>query len=219
LKTALIIGGSGLVGSQLIEILLNSSKYDKVVSFVKRETGLKHPKLTQHIIAFDQPETYRDLIKGDDFFCTIGTTIKKAGTKEAFRKVDFEYPKQFAEMALKNKVDQFLFISSIGADSASTSFYLKTKGEIEDYLESCKFANVSILRPSILLGNRNEFRLGEKLGIFVMEAFSFLLVGNLRKYKPIESKTVAEALFAIAQKEHKGFTVYESDQIKKIVAG
>ena len=121
MKTALIIGGTGLVGSQLLNILLNSSDYEKVISFVKRDSGLKHPKLIQHIIDFDQPETYRELVKGDDFFCTIGTTIKKAGTQEAFRKVDFGYPQQFAKVASPNNVKQFLIVSSLGANSSSSN--------------------------------------------------------------------------------------------------
>ena len=92
MKTALVIGSSGLIGSHLLNLLLESSHYDKVVTFVKRDTGIKHPKLTQHIIDFDKPETYKELVVGDDLFCTIGTTIKKAGSQNAFRKVDFEYP-------------------------------------------------------------------------------------------------------------------------------
>lgn len=216
MKTALIIGSTGLIGSQLLELLLENQDYEKVIVFVKRDTGIQHPKLTQHIIDFDKPETYRELVKGDDFFCTIGTTIKKAGSKEAFRKVDFEYPQQFATFASQNKVKQFLIISSIGANKSSGNFYLKTKGEIEDFLKNCSFESISILRPSILLGNRKEFRFGEKAGAFVMKAFSFLLLGKLKKYKPIESKTVAEALVAIAQKNNKGFKIYESDVIQNI---
>ncbi len=216
MKTALIIGSTGLIGSQLLNLLLESQNYDKVITFVKRDTGIKHPKLTQHIIDFDKPETYKDLVVGDDFFCTIGTTIKKAGSKEAFRKVDFEYPRQFAAFALQNKVKQFLIISSLGADANSGNFYLKTKGEIQDFLKDCNFESVAVLQPSLLLGNRTEFRLGEKVGAFFMKTLSFLFLGNLKKYKPIESKTVAKALLAIAQTNNKGFKIYESDAIQEI---
>ncbi len=216
MKTALIIGSTGHVGSQLLEILLKSDRYDNVVTFVKRDTGISHPKLKQHIIDFDKPKSYQDLIVGDDFFCTIGTTIKKAGSKEAFRTVDFEYPKQFAAFALQNKVKRFLIISSLGADASSSNFYLKTKGEIQNFLSSCTFESVSILQPSLLLGNRSEFRFGEKMGAFFMKAFSFLLIGSLKKYKAIESKTVAKALFAIAQQNKSGYTIYESDEIQEI---
>jgi uncharacterized protein YbjT (DUF2867 family) len=215
-KTALIIGSTGLIGSQLLNLLLESPNYARVITFVKRDTEIKHPKLTQHIIDFDKPETYKDLVVGDDFFCTIGTTIKKAGSQKAFRKVDFEYPKQFAAFALQNKVKQFLTISSLGADAKSGNFYLKTKGEIENFLKDCNFESVSVLQPSLLLGNRTEFRLGEKVGAFFMKTLSFLFLGNLKKYKPIESETVAKALLKIAQTNNKGFKIYESDLIQEI---
>lgn len=216
MKTALIIGSTGLIGSQLLNFLLDSNDYLKVITFVKRDTGIKHPKLTQHVIDFDKPETYKDLVVGDDFFCTIGTTIKKAGSKEAFRKVDFEYPRQFAAFALQNKVKQFLIISSLGADAKSGNFYLKTKGEIQDFLKDCNFESVAVLQPSLLLGNRTEFRLGEKVGAFFMKSLSFLFLGNLKKYKPIAGKTVAKALLKIAQTNNKGFKIYESDTIQEI---
>jgi uncharacterized protein YbjT (DUF2867 family) len=215
-KTALIIGSTGLIGSELLNLLLESSHYAKVITFVKRDTGIKHPKLTQHVIDFDKPETYKELVVGDDFFCTIGTTIKKAGSKEAFRKVDFEYPRQFASFALQNKVKQFLIISSLSADAKSGNFYLKTKGEIQDFLKDCNFESVAVLQPSLLLGNRTEFRLGEKVGAFFMKSLSFLFLGNLKKYKPIEGKTVAKALLKIAETNKKGFKIYESDAIQEI---
>jgi uncharacterized protein YbjT (DUF2867 family) len=216
LKTALIIGSTGLMGSQLMDIILESTDYDKVITFVKRDTGKIHPKLTQHIIDFDKPESYQNLVVGDDFFSTIGTTIKNAGSKEAFRKVDFNYPQQFASFALKNDVKQFLIISSLGADKASGNFYLKTKGEIEDFLKQSSLKSISVLRPSLLLGNRKEFRLGEKLGALFMKLFSFLFSGGLKKYKPIESAIVAKALFRIAQTNKNGFSIYESDEVQQI---
>jgi len=216
MKSALIIGSTGLIGSELVNLLLDSNDYTKVLTFVKRDSGIKHPKLTQYVIDFDKPETYTDLVVGDDFFCTIGTTIKKAGSQNAFRKVDFEYPKQFAAFALDNKVKQFLIISSLNADAMSGNFYLKTKGEIQDFLKNCAFESVAVLQPSLLLGNRTEFRLGEKVGAFFMNAFSFFFQGNLKKYKPIEGKTVAKALLKIAQKNVKGFKIYESDVMQEI---
>ena len=125
MKTALVIGSTGLIGSQLLNLLLESDEYSKVIAFAKRDIGINHAKLTQHIIDFDKPETYKELIVGDDFFCTIGTTIKNAGSQQAFRKVDFEYPKQFAVFAIDNKVKQFLIISSLGADATSGNFFKK----------------------------------------------------------------------------------------------
>lgn len=216
MKTALIIGSTGLIGSQLLQLLLESTEYSTVITFVKRDSGIQHLKLKQHIIDFDQPETYKELVAGDDFFCAIGTTIKNAGSQEAFRKVDFEYPKAFATIALQNNVKQFLIISSLGADAYSGNFYLKTKGEIQDFLKNCAFESVSVLQPSLLLGNRKEFRLGEKIGSFFMKLFSFLLIGNFKKYKPIESEAVTKAMFSLAQKNHKGFQVIASDAIQEI---
>ena len=216
MKTALIIGSTGLIGSHLLNQLLDSNDYIKVIAFVKRDTGLKHQKLTQNIIDFDQPETYKELVVGDDFFCTIGTTIKNAGSKDAFRKVDFEYPKEFATMALQNNVKQFLIISSLGADANSGNFYLKTKGEIQDFLKECNFESVTVLQPSLLLGDRKEFRLGEKIGSFFMKLFSFIFIGSIKKYKPIQAEDVSVAMFSIAQKNDKGFHILESDTIQEI---
>ena len=216
MKTALVIGSTGLIGSHLLNILLESNEYSKVIAFTKRDLGIKNSKLVQHIIDFDQPETYSQLIVGDDFFCTIGTTIKKAGSQKEFRKVDFEYPKQFASFALQNNVTQFLIISSLGANASSSNFYLKTKGEIQEYLKATDFETVAVLQPSLLLGDRTEFRLAEKVGGFFMKLLSFVFFGNLKKYKPIEGKTVAKALFTIAQRSNVGFKIYESDMIQEI---
>ncbi len=216
MKTALIIGSSGLIGKQLLNYLLESTAYEKVIAFNKRDIGSNHPKLEQHLIDFDNIVTYENLIKGDDFFCTIGTTIKKAGSKEAFRKVDYSYPKQFAEIAKTNNVKHFLIVSSLGANEKSSNFYIKTKGEIENFLIKSNFESLSIFRPSILAGDRDEFRLGEKFGLLFMNLFSFLFTGNLKKYKPIASEIVAKGMFTVAQKNKLGVSIYESDFIKKL---
>ena len=216
MKTALIIGSSGLIGKQLLSLLLESKDYDKVIVFNRKEMALNHPKLVQQLIDFEDIPSYKNLIKGDDFFCTIGTTIKKAGNKEAFRKVDFSYPKQFAEIAKTNNIKHFLIVSSLGADVNSSNFYLKTKGEIEQFIINSNIEIVSIFRPSILSGNRKEFRLGEKFGLMLMKVFSFLFIGNLKKYKPIASETVAQGMFAAAQKNKLGVSIYESDSIKNL---
>ncbi len=216
MKTALVIGSTGLIGSELLKILLESPEYTQVMTFVKRDLGIRHPKLIQHLIDFDQPESYKNLVVGDDFFCTIGTTIKNAGSQSAFRKVDYEYPRQFASFARQNKVKQFLIISSLNANAKSSNFYLKTKGDIQDFLKNCEFESVAVLQPSLLLGNRAEFRFGEKVGAFFMQTFSFLFQGNLKKYNAIEGKTVAKAMFKIAQRNDTGFKMYESDAIQEI---
>lgn len=216
MKTALVIGSTGLIGSQLVDILLESEHYQKVIIFVKREFGKSHPKLEQHLINFDAPETYQHLVKGDDLFCTIGTTIKKAGSQSAFRKVDYEYPIAFSKIAKTNNIKQFLIVSSLGANKDSNNFYLKTKGEMETELAKANFETTVIVRPSLLLGQRSEFRLGEKIGAIFMKGFSFVLLGSLKKYRAIESSIVARALYLLAQSSLKGYTIYESDELQNI---
>ena len=216
MKTAIIIGSTGLTGAHLLQKLLESNQYDKVINFSHRETNVVHPKLINYIVNFDKPEEFCDLVRGDDFFCTIGTTIKKAGSKDAFRKVDFTYPQHFAKCAMENGVSNFLIISAMGANPKSSNFYSRTKGEIEEYLKTSSFKSVSIMRPSLLLGNRQEFRFAEKVGGAVMKFLSFAFIGALAKYKAIEAKTLANAMFKIAQNNENGVAIYLSDKLQKI---
>ncbi|MBD8388993.1 NAD(P)H-binding protein [Dysgonomonas sp. BGC7] len=215
-KTAIIIGSTGLTGSLLLKILLSSNIYNQVISFVRKELKISHPKLIQHVIDFDNPDSYQDLVKGDDMFCCLGTTIKKAGSQKAFEKVDLEYPTLFAKAAAINGVKQFSIISSLGANPQSGNFYLKTKGRCEEALRVLAFKSTSIFRPSLLLGNRKEFRVGERLAEYVMRIFSILMVGPLKKYRAIKAKRVAFAMFQIAQSDSVGFHIYQSDEISDI---
>jgi uncharacterized protein YbjT (DUF2867 family) len=215
-KTALVIGSSGLIGSHLVIQLLSNPNFDKVIVFNRRPCLILHPKIEEHLIDFNDLKPIEPFVKGDVMFCTMGTTIKKAGSKEAFRLVDVVYPEQFAQMALNNQVKQFLLISSLGADLESTNFYLKTKGEIETFLQQSAFNSVSILRPSLLLGDRKEFRLGEKLATYILPVLSLFLIGPLKKYKAIEAKTVAKAMVNIALQNKPGFTIYPSDELQTI---
>lgn len=215
-KTAIIIGGSGLTGTQLLKILLTSNVYEKVVCLVRNASKISHPKLEQHVIDFDNPETYEELIEGDDMFCCLGTTIKKAGSEAEFEKVDLVYPIQFAKIASQRGIRQFSLISSLGANPNSGNFYLRTKGKCEEELRKIGFQSTSIFRPSLLLGNRKEFRLGEKTAEFFMRIFSIFMVGKFKKYRAIKSQDVAYAMYQIAQGNTVGFHVYESDQILNI---
>jgi uncharacterized protein YbjT (DUF2867 family) len=215
-KTAIIVGATGLIGNHLLNLLLNSPNYAKVIIFTKRPSQIQHSKLEEHQIDFENIQDYKHHIYGDDFFCTLGTTIKKAGSQEAFRKVDLEYPCLFADIAFKNNVKHFLIISSIGADEHSNNFYLKTKGELESKLRTIPFDSLSIFRPSLLLGNRKEFRLGEKIATLITPLFSFFLLGGLKKYRPIKAETVAKAMLNSANQNNVGFKIYESDGIEKL---
>jgi uncharacterized protein YbjT (DUF2867 family) len=215
-KTALVIGSSGLIGSHLVIQLLSNPNFEKVIVFNRRPCLILHPKIEEHLIDFNDLKTIEPFVNGDVMFCTMGTTIKKAGSKEAFRLVDVVYPEQFAQMALHNQIKQFLLISSLGADLESTNFYLKTKGEIETFLQQSAFKSISILRPSLLLGDRKEFRLGEKLATYILPVLSLFLIGTLKKYKAIEAKTVAKAMVNIALLNKPGFAIYPSDELQTI---
>lgn len=212
-KTAIIIGSTGLTGSHLLKILLNSEIYDKVISFVRQNTKISHPKLAQYVVDFDNIDSYKEYIEGNDMFCCLGTTIKKAGSQEAFEKVDLTYPLQFARVAATNGIKQFSIISSIGANPDSDNFYLRTKGKCEEELRKLPFQSISIFRPSLLEGNRKEFRLGEKLAKYAMTILSVFFVGKLRKYRPIKAKKVADTMYKIARQNTVGFHVYQSDEI------
>ncbi|MBF0575619.1 oxidoreductase [Dysgonomonas sp. GY617] len=215
-KTAILLGASGLVGSFLLDILLKSEEYSSVVIFVRKEINRKHPKLVEHVIDFDQLDKYANLVQGDDLFCCLGTTIKQAKTREAFKKVDYYYPLRFAEMAKENGVQQYLMVTSIGANAGSSVFYLKTKGESEEAIKKVNLSSTSVFRPASLLGPRKEVRAQEKIGEAVLKLVSFLLVGKLKKYKPVQAEKVAQAMYTIAQSPKEGFSIYESNQIQSL---
>lgn len=216
MKTALLIGATGLIGSELLNILLESEEYGKVIVFARREIELNNAKLEQHVIDFNKVLSYKEYIRGDDFFCCIGTTIKKAKTRQNFIRVDFIYPSLFAEIAKDNGVSRFLLISSIGANAKSGNYYLRTKGLMERKIRELEFSAAFIFRPSFLSGERQELRLGEKVGGFVLSLFSVFLIGKLKKYRPIKAQKVAEGMCKAAQSDRKTTYIYESDEIALI---
>lgn len=213
-KTAIILGASGLVGSFLLYNLIDGDAYDRVIALARKDLGVDHPKLITHVVDFGKPETYGHLIQGDDLFCCLGITIAQAGSKEAFRKVDYEYPVQFAQAARRQGISQYLMVSSVGADPRSSAFYLKTKGECEEAVAGTEINSVSIFRPASLSGNRKDFRLAERISLPILKLLSPLLVGKLRKYRPIEARQVARAMYNVSQSPEPGCTIYESDHIQ-----
>jgi uncharacterized protein YbjT (DUF2867 family) len=218
-RMAVLIGATGLIGSFVLQLLLAEKRYSRVKIFVRKPMDLTHSKLEQYIIDFDQPGTYRDLVKGDDLFCCLGTTMRTAGSKEAFYKVDHTYPVAFGKLGYENGIKQYLLVSSLGANSRSSNFYLKVKGETEDELQKTGFRSLIILRPSMLLGPRKEFRLGELIGKFFMQMFFFLFIGTLKKYRAIQAQDVAKAMVRLAGKKSEGVRVFESDAIVREAEG
>lgn len=207
-----------MVGSHCLDLLLKSDRYSQVISVGRRDLPLLHPKLEQRVVDFDKLQHYAAELAVDDVFCCLGTTIKKAGSKEAFYKVDHTYVVDLAKVTAAKGASQFIVVSAMGADASSLFFYNKVKGEMERDVQQAGFEAVHILRPSLLLGERTEHRAGEELASKIMKPLSSLMVGPLRKYKPIEAETVAKAMLYVASQHQKGVHIYPSDEIASLGA-
>jgi uncharacterized protein YbjT (DUF2867 family) len=215
-KSALLVGASGLVGRQCLQFLLEEPSYTHIVVLVRRSLSITHNKLVQHVVDFSELDTLGDYFTTDDVYCCLGTTIKKAGTQEAFRKVDFDYPIKIAALTQHLGANQFLIVTSLGANPHSRIFYNRVKGEVEEAIRKISFTTINIFRPSLLLGDRTEHRTGEKSGAFIMSGLKYVMVGPLRKYRAIQARDVAKAMVQVAQKNLKGLNIFESKQIQKI---
>lgn len=213
-KVALIAGASGLVGSQLLPLLLNCGRYAKVISIGRRPLPLMHPLLVQRTVDFDQLEEHRLSLIADDVFCCLGTTMRQAGSKEAFYKVDFLYVVKLAALTAANFAVQLLVVSSMGADAGSRFYYNRVKGEMEEAVRQAPFRAIHLFRPSLLLGPRPEKRLGEQVGAVVLRLARPLLLGPLRRYRAIEAQAVAQAMLNAAYQEASGVAVHFSDEIQ-----
>ena len=199
-RSALILGATGLVGNLILQEALNSGRYQKIIVLVRRPLDFQHPLLTQKVVDFSKLENFLVEPPVDDVFCCLGTTMKQAGSRKSFRKVDFEYPVQIAHL-LQAQIQHFLVISALGANAKSLLFYNRVKGEMEDALLKCNFPFLTIARPSLLLGTRKEeVRLLEQSGMKVAKVIRPLLCGSLKKYAAIEAGDVAAALLDQAEK-------------------
>lgn len=214
--TAVVLGATGLTGNSLVTLLLHDNRFSKVKVLLRSPSLKQRPGLEAVIVDFDDEEGLASALHGDVLFCCIGTTIAKAGSKENFRKVDFEIPVRCATIAHRQNMQQFLLVSAIGANPASINFYSRTKGETEQAIEKIGFPALHIFRPSVLLGPREEFRLGEWIGKFLILVFYFLLQGRWKKYRSIKAVNVAKAMINAAINTPSGTHVYESDAIKEL---
>ncbi|WP_409344103.1 oxidoreductase [Paenibacillus sp. MBLB4367] len=216
-KKALLFGATGLIGRELLTILLDSRHYDAVIAVVRKPLKLSHPKLTQHVVDFAKLGDFASAFQADDVFCCLGTTIRKAGSQEAFAKVDVEYPLAIARLTEQAGARHMAVVSSIGAKADSRTFYLRMKGQMEEGVRRLGPPSVHAFRPSFLLGEREEVRTGEQIASALSRIFAFLLAGPLRKYKPIPGRTVALAMHNAAQRPAQlGFAAFESDEIGSI---
>ena len=216
MKTALIFGSSGLIGSELLNAVKKNNNYNKIKLFVRSAPNNNDPKVEIIQTDFNNLEKYKNSMLGDDCFFCIGTTRKDTPDKNEYRRIEHNIPVDVAKIAKSNSVKVFIYVSSLGANPNSSGSYLKNKGQVEEELNNLNFPKLAVIRPSILLGNRKFFRLGERIGIFIMKALSIFFLGSLKKYKPIEAQNVAKAMVAIAQ-DHDQKTVFESNELNEIV--
>ena len=216
MKTALLFGASGLVGNHLLNQLISNNNYSKIKLFVRSTINISDPKIEIIQTDFKNLENHKEDIIGDDCFFCIGTTKKNSPDKNEYQRIELEVPKQIAQIAKSNSVNSFVFVSSGYADPKSSGDYLKFKGEVEEELKRLNFPKLGIMRPSFLLGDRKEKRIGEKIGIFVFKLLSPLFLGPLKKMKPIHSATVAKAMISSANKNLEK-NVFESNEIAELI--
>lgn len=213
-SVAVIMGASGLVGHECLDLLLK--RYDSVTSLVRKPTGRQHPRLIERRIDFDRLDTI-EIPRGAHVYSALGSTIKKAGSEAAFRRVDFDYPKMLASRAAAAGGAAFILVSSVGAEKSSGNFYLRVKGELEATIAAMPLEAVLFFRPSVLIGDREERRTGETIAIGIARAISFALIGPLRKYRPIPAGTVAEAMVSAANSAVRGVHVYHYREILSLI--
>ncbi len=212
-----MVGSSGLVGGCCLERLLHDPEYSRVILLVRRNALVRHPKTEERIVNFDELPSV-EFEPGADVFCALGTTIRKAGSEAEFRKVDVDYPVALARRSHALGAQRFIVVSSVGADAASSNFYLRTKGEMEQAVQALPFQAIHIFRPSFLVGERRELRPGEAIGGALAQRLQYLLLGGLRKYRPIEADTVAAAMIAAALGPAAGVQIYRYDAIRELAA-
>ena len=215
-KTALVAGSTGLVGKQLLQILASSQEYEAVIALVRKGSNIIHDGVFTVEVDYERLAEYSADLKAEDVFCCLGTTMKKAGSKENFYKVDFAYPLELAKVAEKNGSDQFNIITASGANAESMFYYNRVKGDIEKAIAKLSIPAINIFRPSLLLGDREEKRAGEKIGAAISKVLNPMLVGRFRKYRSIKGNVVAKAMFNVNQKHLEGIHIYESNRIQEI---
>jgi uncharacterized protein YbjT (DUF2867 family) len=216
-RRALVFGSTGLIGNLLVEELVDSAEYSSIKSFVRQATGVTETKVEEIIADFSDPLSFSDKVRGDDLFICLGTTIKKAGTVEKMEKIDRDLPVKIASIAALNGVKKIAVVSSVGASAKSGNYYLRIKGEMEEGIMKLDFNNISIIRPSMLLGERKERRAGEIVGKVVMTAFKPVLIGKLLKYRAIHGRDVARAMIKL-NLTGEGKNIFESNELQRLSA-
>ena len=210
---ALVIGATGAVGKDLVDLLLENEAFSEVHIFVRRKVENSHTKLKIHIVDFDQIEKWKSLVVGDVAFSCLGTTLKTAGSKTAQWKIDYEYQYNFAQIASQNAVNQYVLVSSSGANAQSFVFYTKMKGQLEEVVKRLNFNKIGIMQPPLLI-RENTDRMGEKIAEKILNFFNS--IGLFCSQKPMKTKTLAQAMISFSLKKEKGIFVLSDRKIKEI---
>jgi uncharacterized protein YbjT (DUF2867 family) len=213
---AIVVGGSGLIGRKLLNILSQRPEYSEIISLGRKKVNLRYKTLKQVIVDFDHLDNYAEHINGHAVFCCLGSTRNKTPDLNEYRIIDHDYPIKLAEIAKKNGVEQFHLVSSIGANKDSSNFYIKLKGETEEAVKAMGLNCLFIYEPSVLTGQRYDRRPKEELVAWLMKVINPLLFGSFRKYRSIFAYTVAMAMFKQSLKSKSGTYTYTSDKIKEI---
>lgn len=215
-RTALVAGASGLVGSHVLHLLLEDPAYARVTVLARRELPLAHKKLEQRVVNFDRLAQIADFPRVHDVFCCLGTTMKQAGSPDAFRKVDGTYVAELARVAVRHRASQFLVVTAVGADPRSRILYSRVKGEAEEAVRRLQFDGIQIFRPSLLVGARAESRPAERVAGLLSPLVAWAFVGPLARYRPIKAKAVARAMLRVAGEAPRGAHVYESEALRRL---
>ncbi|HEU0051777.1 MAG TPA: NAD(P)H-binding protein [Longimicrobium sp.] len=217
-RSALLLGATGLVGGHLLDLLLADDAFARVIVIGRRPVDRSQPKLEQRTADFARLEEHADAFAADDVFCCLGTTIRAAGSQEAFYRVDHDYPLAAARLASERGAKRFLLVTAMGASPGSRVFYNRVKGEVERDVSALPFEGIAILRPSLILGERAERRPAEAAAQVAGRALGFLFAGPLRKYRAIEAGTIARAMVRLAKEDARGVRVVENDELLELGA-
>ena len=212
-KTAIVFGATGLVGSYLVSELIGSKRYSMIRIFTRTSTGLEHVNLDERVVEIEKPDSYASMLSGDDLFICTGTTYKKTGSIKRVEEIDRDLPIIIARKSQEKGVKKIAVVSSIGANPGAKSFYMRIKGEMESGIRDLKFDRTVLVRPSMLLGKRKEFRIIESIGQTFARVMGFVLLGPLKKFRGIHGRDVARAMINTINTDSTQI-VYRSDELK-----
>ena len=215
MKTAIIFGSTGLVGNHLLNLLINDDYYSCIKIFVRGDATIKNLKVKTINIDFENLDNYSDIIKGDDCFFCIGTTKRVTPNKKEYRNIEYNIPVKIALIAKNNNITSFMYISSLGSTTKTKNLYLKNKADVEEVLKGLNFTRLSIIRPSLLIGSRKKFRLGEFILQLIFKYLSFLFQGPLKPFRSIDAKNVAKAMIKISKNNYKSI-YYDSHYLQNL---